>query len=209
MIEVTRLTKYYGRVLAVDNISFHVDAGSVVGFLGPNGAGKSTLIKILTGAIARTAGTILMNGQAYVAHNPRDAKQKGVSTLFQELNVVDQLTIEENLTLGMEDTWFGFLRKTDKIKKMVNVLESIDPSINPKQRVSELSVAQKQMVEIARAVASESDVIIMDEPTAAISEEEIQRLFKIIKGLKAKNVTVIYISHRLDEIFEKPLNFFL
>jgi len=202
LLEIRNLTKEFPGVRAVDDVSFNINKNTVHCLVGENGAGKSTLIKILTGAIVRTAGTILMNGKAYAAHNPRDAKQKGVSTLFQELNVVDQLTVEENLTLGMEDTWFGFLRKTDNIKKMVNVLESIEPSINPSQRVSELSVAQKQMVEIARAVASESDVIIMDEPTAAISEEEIQRLFKIIKGLKAKNVTVIYISHRLDEIFE-------
>ena len=202
LLEIKNLTKEFPGVRAVDDVSFNINKNTVHCLVGENGAGKSTLIKILTGAITRTAGTILMNGKAYAAHNPRDAKQKGVSTLFQELNVVDQLTVEENLTLGMEDTWFGFLRKTDNIKKMVNVLESIEPSINPNQRVSELSVAQKQMVEIARAVASESDVIIMDEPTAAISEEEIQRLFKIIKGLKAKNVTVIYISHRLDEIFE-------
>jgi len=202
LLEIKNLTKEFPGVRAVDDVSFNINKNSVHCLVGENGAGKSTLIKILTGAITRTAGTILMNGKAYTAHNPKDAKQKGVSTLFQELNVVDQLTVEENLTLGMEDTWFGFLRKTDNIKKMVNVLESIEPSINPNQRVSELSVAQKQMVEIARAVASESDVIIMDEPTAAISEEEIQRLFKIIKNLKAKNVTVIYISHRLDEIFE-------
>ena len=202
LLEIKNLTKEFPGVRAVDDVSFNINKNSVHCLVGENGAGKSTLIKILTGAITRTAGTILMNGKAYTAHNPKDAKQKGVSTLFQELNVVDQLTVEENLTLGMEDTWFGFLRKTDNIKKMVNVLESIEPSINPNQRVSELSVAQKQMVEIARAVASESDVIIMDEPTAAISEEEIQRLFKIIKDLKAKNVTVIYISHRLDEIFE-------
>jgi len=202
LLEIKNLTKEFPGVRAVDDVSFNINRNTVHCLVGENGAGKSTLIKILTGALARTSGTILLNGREYVAHNPRDAKQKGVSTLFQELNVVDQLTIEENLTLGMEDTWFGFLRRTDKIKKMVEVLATIEPSINPKQRVSELSVAQKQMVEIARAVASESDVIIMDEPTAAISEEEIQRLFKIIKGLKAKNVTVIYISHRLDEIFE-------
>ena len=202
VLEIKHLTKEFPGVRAVDDVSFNIEKNTVHCLVGENGAGKSTLIKILTGAFARTSGTILMNGKEYVAHNPRDAKQKGVSTLFQELNVVDQLTVEENLSLGMEDTWFGFLRKTDKIKKMAAVLESIEPSISPKQRVSSLSVAQKQMVEIARAVASESDVIIMDEPTAAISEEEIQRLFKIIKGLKEENVTVIYISHRLDEIFE-------
>ena len=202
LLEIRNLTKEFPGVRAVDDVSFNIYKNTVHCLVGENGAGKSTLIKILTGALARTSGTILMNGRQYSAQNPRDAKQKGVSTLFQELNVVDQLTVEENLTLGMEDTWFGFLRKTDKIKKMVAVLKTIEPSIHPKQRVSELSIAQKQMVEIARAVASESEVIIMDEPTAAISEEEIQRLFVIIKGLRAKNVTVIYISHRLDEIFE-------
>jgi ribose transport system ATP-binding protein len=138
----------------------------------------------------------------YEPHNPRDARQKGISTLFQELNVVDQLTVEENLTLGMEDTTFGFLRKTDKIRKMVSVMNSIEPSIHPRQHVSSLSVAKKQIVEIAKAVASESDVIIMDEPTAAISESEVERLFEVIQRLREQNVTVIYISHRLDEIFE-------
>lgn len=202
VLEIKNLMKDFPGVRAVNDVSFNIKRNSVHCLVGENGAGKSTLIKILTGAYAKTSGTILLNGEDYVAHNPRDAKHKGISTLFQELNVVDQLSIEENLTLGMEDTWFGFLRKTDKIKKMVEVLKNIEPSINPKQQVSRLSVAQKQMVEIARAVASESDIIIMDEPTAAITEDEVQRLFNIIKGLKEKNVTVIYISHRLDEIFE-------
>jgi ribose transport system ATP-binding protein len=170
--------------------------------VGENGAGKSTLIKILTGATARTSGKIYLSGKEYNPSSTKDAKQKGISTLFQELNVVDQLTVEENLTLGMEDTRFGFLRKTDKINRMVGVMNSIEPSIHPKQLVSTLSVAKKQIVEIAKAVATESDIIIMDEPTAAISESEIDKLFKIIKNLKANNVTVIYISHRLDEIFE-------
>ena len=116
--------------------------------------------------------------------------------------MVNQLTVEENLTLGMEDTTLGFLRKTDKINRIVSVMNSIEPSIKPKQLVSSLSVAKKQIVEIAKAVAAESNIIIMDEPTAAISESEIKRLFAIIRGLREKNVTVIYISHRLDEIFE-------
>ncbi len=170
--------------------------------VGENGAGKSTLIKILTGAYSRTSGTILLNGEDYSARNPREARGKGIATLFQELNVVDQLTVEENLTLGIEDTSLGFIRKSEKVKKMLEVLRSIEPSINPKQKVSRLSVAKKQIVEIAKAAASEAGLIIMDEPTAALSECEIERLFRIIRNLKEQNVTVIYISHRLDEIFE-------
>jgi len=202
VLEIRDLVKDFPSVRAVNNVSFDIKRNTIHCLVGENGAGKSTLIKLLTGAMARSSGKILLNGEEYSPHSPRDAKQKGISTLFQELNVVDQLTVEENLTLGMEDTTLGFLRKTDKINRIVSVMNSLEPSIHPRQRVSTLSVAKKQIVEIAKAVATESDIIIMDEPTAAISESEIARLFTIVKGLREKNVTVIYISHRLDEIFE-------
>jgi ribose transport system ATP-binding protein len=202
VLEIRDLVKDFPGVRAVNNVSFAIKRNTIHCLVGENGAGKSTLIKMLTGAYARTSGQILLNGEEYHPQSTRDAKQKGISTLFQELNVVDQLTVEENLTLGMEDTTFGFLRKTDKIKKMVSVMNDIEPSIKPKQLVSSLSVAKKQIVEIAKAVAAESNIIIMDEPTAAISESEIARLFTIVKNLRDNNVTVIYISHRLDEIFE-------
>src|SRR5512136_806484 len=202
VLEIRELVKDFPGVRAVNNVSFDIKRNTVHCLVGENGAGKSTLIKILTGAYTRTSGRILLNGEEYSPRNTRDAKKKGISTLFQELNVVNQLTVEENLTLGMEDTTFGFLRRTDKINKMVSVMNSIEPSITPRQPVSSLSVAKKQIVEIAKAVAAESNIIIMDEPTAAISESEIARLFAIIKSLREKNVTVIYISHRLDEIFE-------
>jgi ribose transport system ATP-binding protein len=202
VLEIRNLIKDFPGVRAVNDVSFNIKRNTIHCLAPANGAGKSTLIKILTGAYDRTSGEILLNGGEYFPHNPRDARQKGISTLFQELNVVDQLTVEDNLTLGMEDTTFWFLRKTDKINKIVSVMNSIEPSIHPRQQVSTLSVAKKQIVEIAKAVASESDIIIMDEPTASISEAEIERLFAIIQRLREQNVTVIYISHRLDEIFE-------
>ena len=202
VLEIRELVKDFTSVRAVNNVSFDVKRNTVHCLVGENGAGKSTLIKILTGAEHRTSGKIKLNGLEYQARSTKEAKQKGISTLFQELNVVDQLTVEENLTLGMEDTTLGFLRRTGKTARIVEVMRSIEPSIDPKQLVGTLSVAKKQIVEIAKAVASEADIIIMDEPTAAISESEIKRLFAIIKGLREKRVTVIYISHRLDEIFE-------
>ncbi len=202
VLEIRNLIKDFPGVRAVNDVSFDIKRNTIHCLVGENGAGKSTLIKMLTGAYGRTSGRILLNGEEFNPRSTRDAKLKGISTLFQELNVVNQLTVEENLTLGMEDTTFGFLRKTDKINKILKVLNSIEPSIKPKQLVSSLSVAKKQIIEIAKAVATESDIIIMDEPTAAISEAEIARLFTIIKGLRENNVTVIYISHRLDEIFE-------
>src|SRR5664279_1865878 len=202
VLEIRDLVKDFKSVRAVNNVCFDIKRNTVHCLVGENGAGKSTLIKMLTGALDRTSGSIRLNGQEYSAHTPKEAKQMGISTLFQELNLVDQLTVEENLTLGMEDTFLGFLRRTDKVNKMLSVLGSLEPSIKPNQLVSSLSVGKKQIVEIAKAVATDSDIIIMDEPTAAISEGEIRRLFKIIKNLREKNVTVIYISHRLDEIFE-------
>jgi ribose transport system ATP-binding protein len=202
VLEIKNLLKDFPGVRAVNDVSFDIKRNTIHCLVGENGAGKSTLIKILTGAFSRTSGKIFLNGEEYSAHNPKHAGEQGISTLFQELNVVDQLTVEENLTLGIEDTKFGFLRKTNKIKKIIDVLKDIEPSIDPKERVSRLSVAKKQIIEIAKAVASDADVIIMDEPTAALSEGEIERLFKIIKKLREQNVTVIYISHRLDEIFE-------
>ncbi|HEY3345353.1 MAG TPA: sugar ABC transporter ATP-binding protein, partial [Anaerolineaceae bacterium] len=202
VLEIRDLVKDFPGVRAVNNVSFDIQRNTVHCLVGENGAGKSTLIKILTGAYSRTSGKILLNGEEYSPRSTRDAKEKGISTLFQELNVVDQLTVEENLTLGMEESKFGFLRKTDKINKMLEVMNSLEPSIKARQIVKSLSVAKKQIIEIAKAVASEANIIIMDEPTAAISEGEIARLFTIIKSLREKNVTVIYISHRLDEIFE-------
>ena len=144
VLEIKGLVKDFPGVRAVDNVSFNIERNTVHCLVGENGAGKSTLIKILTGALERTDGTVLLNGQEYVSNNPRQARKQGISTLFQELNVVDQLTVEENLTLGMEDTTLGFLRKSSKIKKMVDVLKEIEPSINPKQKVKSLSVAKNR-----------------------------------------------------------------
>lgn len=202
VLQIKELVKDFPGVRAVDNVSFNIKRNTVHCLVGENGAGKSTLIKILTGACERTDGKIFLNGEEFIATNTREAKQKGISTLFQELNVVEQLTVEENLTLGIEDTKFGFIKKSDKLEKMIQVMNDLEPSIKPCQLVSSLSVAKKQIVEIVRAVATDSEIIIMDEPTAAISEGEIERLFTIIRTLRENSVTVIYITHRLDEVFE-------
>ena len=202
VVEIQNLVKVFPGVRAVDDVSFNIKRNTIHCLVGENGAGKSTLIKILTGAYTKTSGTIFLNGKEYNARNTNEAAEQGVSTLFQELNVVEQLSVEANLTLGKEKTKLGFFVKDDSVKKTIDLLKTLEPSINPKQKISSLSVAKKQIIEITRAIASESGILIMDEPTAALSEVEIQRLFQIIKSLKEKNVTVIYISHRLDEIFE-------
>ncbi|MEP1209848.1 MAG: sugar ABC transporter ATP-binding protein [Rhizobiaceae bacterium] len=202
VLSVQELTKDYPGVRAVDNVSFTIQSGHVHCLVGENGAGKSTLVKMLTGALRPTSGSMSVNGSAYQPDNPQDARDGGIATLFQELHVVDELTVLENLTLGMERSRFGFLIKTDLDDRVVQTLAAIEPSIDPAARVSTLSVAQKQIIEIARAASSGANVIIMDEPTAALSEREVERLFAVIRRLRESNVTVVYISHKLDEIFQ-------
>lgn len=202
VLSVSGLTKDYPGVRAVDDVSFAIEGGTVHCLVGENGAGKSTLVKMLTGALDPTSGSMSVNGNEYTPNSPQDARKGGVATLFQELHVVDELTVLENLTLGMEHSWFGFLVKSELEERAVKTLAAIEPSIDPSARVSRLSVAQKQIIEIARAASSGANIIIMDEPTAALSEREVERLFGVIRRLRENDVTVIYISHKLDEIFE-------
>jgi ABC-type sugar transport system ATPase subunit len=203
LLEIKNISKRFPGVEALRDVSFDIQANTVHCIVGENGAGKSTLIKILTGAERRSGGTILFHGKEFAPRSTREAMHSGMSVLFQELNVVNQLTVEQNLMLGKESVRLGFFRRDAKtVEKVFAVLASLDPHIGLHRRVADLSVAQKQVVEIAKAIASRSNVIIMDEPTAALSEDEVKRLFAIIKELKKQNVTVIYISHRLREIFE-------
>lgn len=200
-LSIEALTKDYPGVRAVDQVSFSIARGTVHCLVGENGAGKSTLVKMLTGALQPTSGAMKVNGVAYAPRSPSDARKAGVATLFQELHVVGELSVQENLTLGMERSRFGFLVKSDLDDRVVKTLAAIEPTIDPSARVSTLSAAQKQIVEIARAAASGASIILMDEPTAALSEREVARLLSVIRRLREADVTVIYISHKLDEIF--------
>ncbi|MHC4431971.1 MAG: sugar ABC transporter ATP-binding protein [Planctomycetota bacterium] len=201
VLTVEGLTKDYPGVRAVDEVSFSIAGSTVHCLVGENGAGKSTLVKMLTGALSPTSGTMTVNGSPYEPFNPNEARKGGIATLFQELHVVDELTVLENLTLGMERSRFGFLIKSDLEDQVVRTLAAIEPSIDPAATVSSLSVAKKQIIEIARAASSGANIIIMDEPTAALSEREVERLFSVIRRLRESDVTVVYISHKLDEIF--------
>jgi len=202
VLSIHGLTKDFPGVRAVDDVSLSIESSTIHCLVGENGAGKSTLIKMLTGALLPTSGTMRINGSEYRPKNLQDARDAGIATLFQELHVVDELTVSENLTLGMERSRFGFLIKSDLDDRVIRTLKAIEPSIDPSARVSSLSVAQKQIIEIARAASSGANVIIMDEPTAALSEREVERLFGVIRRLRKEAVTVIFISHKLDEILQ-------
>lgn len=201
VLEIKNISKHFAGVKALDDVSFSIEKGSCHCLVGENGAGKSTLIKILTGALKRSSGEVVFKEKNWEPANTREAMRSGIGCLFQELNVVEQLRVEQYICLGLEETKFGIIRKRSN-NKVFDMLARIDKSINPKQMIEELSVAKRQVVEIAKALAMDSDVIIMDEPTSPLSGEETRHLFDIIKDLKSQGITIIYITHRLEEVME-------
>ncbi|MBE3063537.1 MAG: sugar ABC transporter ATP-binding protein [Spirochaetes bacterium] len=202
LIEVRGLHKSFPGVHALNDVSFDIGRNTVHCIVGENGAGKSTFIKILTGAMTKSRGEILLGGKPFEPRSVREAMSGGISVLYQELNVVNDLTVAENLTLGKERARLGFIRRGGGMEKVERILRGLDDSISPAMDVGELSVAQKQVIEIAKAVSTDASVLVMDEPTAALSEDEVRRLFDVVRKLRADGMTVIYISHKLSEVFE-------
>ncbi len=200
ILTIRNLCKNYPGVEALKAVDLDIERNAVHCIVGENGAGKSTFIKILTAAEKRTKGEIVLNGLPYNPKTVKDAMNLGISTLFQELNIVEQMTVERNLLLGRENTFLGVIRKTNRTN-VLDLFREFAPDISIKRLVSELSFAEKQVVEIIKAIGVEASVLIMDEPTASLSVHESQRLFKLIETLKSEGMTIIYISHILDEIF--------
>lgn len=203
ILEVKEITKKYPGNTALKKVSFSVKRGTVHCLVGENGAGKSTLIKILSGVEKRTEGTIFLEGREYAPSSARQALEHGMSVLFQELNVVEQLTVEQNMTLGTERSRFGILRKDEeKLRRYEEVLHELDPTISMSQEVSTLSVGKRQLIQIAKAIAANAKILIMDEPTAALSEDETRRLFAAVETLKKKGLTILFVSHKMEELFQ-------
>ncbi len=202
LIEVRAIEKRFPGVQALKQVSFDIRRNTVHCIVGENGAGKSTFIKILTGALAKSNGEIRLDGKPFEPKSIRDAMAGGISVLYQELNVVDELTVEENLTLGKEQHHYGFVKQHENLERVEEILNGLDETISLNMPVGDLSVAQKQVIEIAKALSTDCSVFVMDEPTAALSEEEVRRLFLVIEKLKQDGITVVYISHKLSEIFE-------
>jgi len=202
LLEMKGITKIYPGVVALDRVNFSVKPGEVHALLGENGAGKSTLIKILAGAEVRDEGEIWFDGQLYDLYSPHDAIEMGISVIYQEFNLVNKMTVEENIFLGREHRNGIFVDKKAMIQKAREVMEPLGGDIDPRVKVSSLSVAYQQIVEIAKAVLNRAKLIVMDEPSAALSLNELEILFKLIRRLKGEGTSIIYISHRLEEVFE-------
>jgi ribose transport system ATP-binding protein len=205
ILEFSGINKTFPGVKALDDVSFKVRRGDVHALVGENGAGKSTLLKILNGNYSKDSGKIIIDLKEVEIPDPVKAREKGISIIFQELNLIPHLSVAENIYLGRLHAagnggkiidWKGLNRASAEI------LKKIGYDINPRALTEGLSVAEKQMVEIAKALSFDSKIILMDEPSATLTQNELQKLFAVIKDLKSKGVTVIYISHRLEEIFE-------
>jgi len=203
MISIQGVTKEFPGVRALDGVTFDVDRGDVHGLMGENGAGKSTLIKILSGVYTDYSGNISVNGKPVHFSSVNSAQKNGVATIFQELSIVPELSIAENIFLGREPVKFGGLINWKQMNKdSVDVLKFLDVHINPKTAVGELSIANQQIVEISKSLVLDSSIIIMDEPTSSLTEHEVRKLFILIRRLKEKGITILYVSHKLEEIFE-------
>lgn len=202
LIEIKHVSKQFPGVLALDDVSFTLKPGEVHVLLGENGAGKSTLIKILSGLYHPSSGEIYVDGQLQHFTNPKSAEKAGIATIYQELNLCENLTVAENIFIGRLPNRLGKVDRRALQEQAKAALAELNLSYDPNQVVSQMGVAQKQMVEITKAVSRETKILIMDEPTAVLTEKEIVELFKVIHILKEKGVGIIYISHRLQELHE-------
>ncbi len=202
LLHMRGITKSFPGVKALQSVEFKLERGEIHALLGENGAGKSTLMKILSGVYQKDEGEILLDGQAASIADPRQAMAQGISIIHQEMNLVPELTVMENIYLGAEPTrLFGFVDWRKMETAASNVLAQLGSDIKPDAVVSSLSIGQQQMVEIAKALSVDTKILIMDEPTAALTERETERLFEIVRKLAADGVGIVYISHRMEELF--------
>lgn len=202
LLETVGLTKDYPGIRALDEMNFTLKAGEVHILFGENGAGKSTLISMLAGANEPTAGQILFNGHSVELGSVHEARQLGISAVFQEFSLIPQMTVAENMFLGAEPTKKGLLQPKAQRLSAQKILDSLEFHLSPTKRVDSLTRAEQQMVEIAKAFRSDLSVLILDEPTASLTNHETEQLFKLVNRLKTQNVGIIYITHRMAEIKE-------
>ena len=203
LLKMDGISKRFGATRALEKVSFEVSPGHAIALIGENGAGKSTLMKVLSGAHQPDSGQMRLAGNAYQPNSPNDAREAGVAMIYQELNLAPDLSVEDNIMLGQEVSRFGFLSRSEQRKKVHDALQKLGhPDLKPTVLVRDLSVAVQQLVEIARALVFNAQVIVFDEPTSSLTQKDVQNLFRVIRNLKESGIAIIYISHFLEEIQE-------
>lgn len=202
ILEFKNINKSFSGVKALKDVSFAVKRGEVHALLGENGAGKSTLMKILSGAYFRDSGEVIFDGEACDFKETNDSENKGISIIYQELNLIPDLSVAENLFIHHQPRKKGLIDWKKMNEEAAKLLEKVGLDCDPRTPIRKLSVAQQQMVEISKAMNRELKLLIMDEPTSSLTEGETRTLFRLIADLKSRGITILYISHRMDEIFE-------
>lgn len=202
VLEIKNLSKSFGKNKVLDGINLTVRQGSVMGLMGENGAGKSTMMKCLFGIYTRDEGAISLLNKSIEFKNPKEALESGVAMVHQELNLCLDRTVTDNLFLGRYPTNFGIVDEIKMFESASSLFSSLNMNVNPKTIMRTMSVSQRQMVEIAKAVSYNAKLIVLDEPTSSLTEREVKKLFSIIRALQKKGVSFIYISHKMDEVFE-------
>jgi inositol transport system ATP-binding protein len=200
LLDVRGVSKSFPGVTALNEIGFALAAGEVHALLGENGAGKSTLLKILSGAQYQDSGTIKFAGKLLGRESPLERQRLGIVTVYQEFNLMPNLSVAENILIGREPTKFRFVDWKAMYRKAHEVAQRLDLMVDPRTPVAALSVAEQQLVEIAKAINLQAKLIILDEPTAALSNREVAHLHKLVQALKRQNIAFIYVTHRLDEV---------
>ncbi|GHV47030.1 ribose import ATP-binding protein RbsA [Synergistales bacterium] len=205
LLQISHISKRFPAVIAVDDVSLSIKKGETHLIIGENGAGKSTLVKIIAGLYVADSGSMVLNGENYAPQNVRAAQALGINIIHQELNMMVNRTVAQNVYIGhepMKNTALGIIDTAKMDADCKKLLENLGIDILPTELVKNLSIAQQQMVEVAKALATESKLIIMDEPTSSLTEQEIENLFRITRNLQAEGVSVVYISHRMKELWE-------
>lgn len=202
LLQTKNLTKSFGSVHALSNVDFNLYAGEVHAVLGENGAGKSTLIKLITGVHRKDSGQILLNGQEIEAHSPHDAQALGISTVYQEINLIPTLSVAENIYLGRQPMRFGFVNMRATNRNARDLLKTFNIDIDVTQTLSTFSVAIQQLVAIVRGVDMSAKILILDEPTASLDRVEVNLLFDVMRSLKAQGIGIVLITHFLDQVYE-------
>ncbi|MBA2504169.1 MAG: ATP-binding cassette domain-containing protein [Pyrinomonadaceae bacterium] len=203
LLEMRNITKTFPGVRALDGVSFDLRAGELHALVGENGAGKSTLMKVLGGVYPHGSygGEIFVDGKPQRFGGVREAERAGIAVIFQELSLVREMTIGENIFLGREPRRFGVVRREELYSRATRLLENLRLAVDPRTPIGELGIGQQQLVEIAKALSQEARILVLDEPTAALANAEVETLFRILRDLRARGVGMIYISHKLDEVF--------
>ncbi|MFJ5760458.1 sugar ABC transporter ATP-binding protein [Neobacillus sp. NPDC093182] len=203
-LEMRDITKSFPGVKALDGVSFKVKKGSVHALMGENGAGKSTLMKILAGIYKPNQGELFLKGKKVEFNNPREALKYGISMIHQELSFISELTVADNIFLGREPCYgkSRVMNKKEQRKRVLELFHQYRIDLNPDKKMAALSVSDRQMVEIVKAISNHADIIVMDEPTSAITDREVEKLFEMINKLTSQGKSIIYISHKMDEIFK-------